>query len=282
MFNRLFVRSDALTRQLSAPLADERRRYLADREEQGMSKSTLRSKARILLSIADYLKLAPRPQGQISMQEIEKAARRWSRRKCSLRPKCLRGGFVAEAVAWLSFLGRLQVQTAPAKAYDKMLVEFKEFMEKDRGLSPVSIEHRCHSVRPFLDRLLSGVRSLDMISVADIDSLLAQKVNEHQYARISVRGYASSLRSFFRYAEMRGWCAGGIAASIMAPRVFQQETLPSGPPWEVVQEILDATSGDEPTMIRDHAILMILGCTVFAPVRSRVCALTILIGRRTG
>jgi site-specific recombinase XerD len=203
------------------------------------------------------------------MQEIEKAARRWSRKKCSLRPKWLRGGFVAEAIAWLSFLGRLQVQTAPAKAYDQMLVEFKEFMEKDRGLSPVSIEHRCHSVRPFLDRLLSGERSLDMISVADIDSLLAQKVNEHQYARISVRGYASSLRSFFRYAEMRGWCAGGIAASIMAPRVFQQETLPSGPPWEVVQEILDATSGDEPTMIRDHAILMILA--VYG-VRSREVA----------
>jgi len=74
-----------------------------------MSKCTLRSKARILLSIADYLKLAHRPQGQISMQEIEKAARRWSRKKCSLRPKWLRGGFVAEAVAWLSFLGRLQV-----------------------------------------------------------------------------------------------------------------------------------------------------------------------------
>src|SRR5436305_10316240 len=74
----------------------------------------------------------------------------------------------------------------------------------------------------------------------------------------------------FRYAEMRGgWCAGGIAASIMAPRVFQQESLPSGPPWKVVQEILDATSGDEPTMIRDHAILMILA---LYGVRSREVA----------
>ena len=136
-----------------------------------------------------------------------------------------------------------------------MLVESREFMEKERGLSPVTVDYRCHSVRPFLDRLLSGKRSLDMISVADIDSLLAQKVNEHHYARVSVRGYASSLRAFFRYAEIRGWCGGGIAASIMAPRVFQQETLPSGPTWDVVQEILAATSGDKPTMIRDHAIL---------------------------
>jgi integrase/recombinase XerD len=139
-----------------------------------------------------------------------------------------------------------------------MLIEFREFMENDRGLSPATVEHRCHSVRPFLDQLLTEHRSLDMISVADIDALLAQKVNEHHYARVSVRGYASSLRSFFRYAEMRGWCGAGITDSIMAPRAFQQEALPSGPGWEVVQEILDATSGDQPTMIRDHAILMIL------------------------
>jgi integrase/recombinase XerD len=69
--------------------------------------------------------------------------------------------------------------------------------------------------------------------------------------------------------KMRGWCGGGIAASIMAPRVFQQETLPSGPTWDVVREILDATSGDQPTTIRDHAILMVLA--VYG-VRSREVA----------
>jgi integrase len=44
----------------------------------------------------------------------------------------------------------------------------------------------------------------------------------------------------------------------MAPRVFKQETLPSGPTWDVVQEIVDATAGDRPIAIRDHAILMLL------------------------
>jgi len=223
----------------------------------------------MLLPIAGYLKLAHRPQDQICFQEIEKAASRWSRKNCSSPSKRQEEEFISEAVAWMSFLGRLQIQAKVATAYEQMLVEFREFMEKDRGFSPVTVDHRCHSVRPFLDRLLSEHRSLDMISVADIDSLLAQRVNEHHYARVSVRGYASSLRSFFRYAEMRGWCGGGIAASIMAPRVFQQETLPSGPAWEVVQEILDATAGDQPTMIRDHAILMILA--VYG-VRSREVA----------
>jgi integrase/recombinase XerD len=258
VFNRLFVGSDALTRQLSAPLVDERCQYLANCEDQGMHRSTLRSKARMLMSIEDYLKLAHRPEQQISLQEIERAAIRWSRKRNAVSPKDLRNVFVSEAIAWLTFLKRVRILAEPAKVYDQMLIEFREFMEKDQALSPVTVEHRCHSVRPFLDRLLGEERSLDMVSIADIDSLLAQQVNEHHYARMSVRGYASSLRAFFRYAETRGWCAGNIATSIMAPRVFQQETLPSGPTWEVVQDILDATSGDQPTVIRDHAILMVL------------------------
>ena len=73
---------------------------------------------------------------------------------------------------------------------------------------------------------ISEKGSLHMISVADVDSLLAQKVNEHHYARVSIRGYASSLRAFFRYAEMRGWCGGGIAASIMSRGAGAPSTAP--------------------------------------------------------
>ena len=45
----------------------------------------------------------------------------------------------------------------------------------------------------------------------------------------------------------------------MAPRVFQHETLPSGPTWDIVQEILHATESDnQPSAIRNHAVLMLL------------------------
>ena len=46
--------------------------------EQGMSKCILRVKARLLLAITRYLKLADRPNDTISIQAIEKAATRWS------------------------------------------------------------------------------------------------------------------------------------------------------------------------------------------------------------
>jgi integrase/recombinase XerD len=262
MFDQLFVRSDALTRYLSAPLVDERRQYLTHCAVQGMTKSTLEAKARLLLSIAEYLKLADRPSDTITLSEIKKAATRWSNHnwpsRQSSHAKRSRDYFIATAVEWLTFLNRLRTAPKPVTIYDQMLDEFRSFMKEDRGLSPATVKGCCSSVQPFLIQLLDGRRCLETITVSDVDSLLAQKVNEEHYARRSVRDYASSLRSFFRNAEMRSWCPAGIAASIMAPRVFQQETLPSGPTWDVVQEIVDATAGDRPIAIRDHAILMLL------------------------
>jgi integrase/recombinase XerD len=262
MFDQLFVRSDALTRYLSAPLIEERRQYLTHCAVQGMTESTLEAKARLLLSIAEYLRLAERPSDTISLSEIKKAATRWSNHNWpspqSSNAKRSREYFTVQAAKWLTFLNRFRTPPKPATVYDQMLAEFRAFMEEDRGLSPATVKGCCSSVRPFLIQLLEGRRSLEKITVSDVDLLLAQKVNEEHYARRSVRDYASSLRSFLRYAEMRSWCPVGIAASIMAPRVFKQETLPSGPTWDVVQEIVDATAGDRPIAIRDHAILMLL------------------------
>ena len=238
-----------------------------------MTKSTLEAKARLLLSIAEHLRLAERLNDTITFLEIKKAATRWS---CHNRPsrqsshaKRSRDYFIATAAEWLTFLNRLQTVPKPVTIYDQMLAEFRTFMEEERGLSPATVKGCCSAVRPFLIRLLDGRRSLQTITVSDVDSLLAGKMNEEHYARRSVRDFASSLRSFFRYAEMGGWCQIGIAASIMAPRVFQQETLPSGPTWDVVQEIVDATAGNHPIAIRDHAILMLLA--VYG-VRSREVA----------
>ena len=229
---------------------------------QGMTKSTLEAKARLLLSIAEYLRLADRHIDTISLLEIQKAATRWSNHNWpspqSSHAKRSREYFRAQAAEWLTFLNRLQTAPKPVTIGDQMLAEFRRFMDEDRGLSPATVRTCCSSVRPLLIQLLDGRRSLETITVSDVDSLLARKVNKEHYARVSVRDYASSLRAFFRYAEMRGWCPVGIAASIMAPRVFQQEALPSGPAWDVVQEIVDATAGDRPIAIRDHAILLLL------------------------
>ena len=113
MFNRLFERAHALARQLSGPLVEERRRYLAHCAELGMATRTLRLTAELLLAAEEYLKLADRPDAIVTLQEIEEAGSRWSSRKSlppiRLHPKLSRQRFIHHAVGWLSFLDRVEI-----------------------------------------------------------------------------------------------------------------------------------------------------------------------------
>src|SRR5712691_13177439 len=72
-----------------------------------------------------------------------------------------------------------------------------------------------------------------------------------------MQAYATVLRSFFRYAEHQGWCAPGLAATIRSPRLFADASLPKGPSWEDVQQLLTTTEGDQPKDIRDQAIILL-------------------------
>ena len=139
MLEQLFFRSDALTRQLSAPLVGERRQYLLQCASQGMARRTLLAKARLLLSITEYLRLAERPYGRIALPEIEKAADRWSTQHWpsskSSHARFSRNDFITEALGWLRLLNRLQTIPKRVTICDSMLAEFSSFMKNDRGLS---------------------------------------------------------------------------------------------------------------------------------------------------
>jgi site-specific recombinase XerD len=262
MFDQLFERSHALTRQRSAPLADERRRYISHCMAQGMAKRTLRLMAELLLAVEDRLRVGDRPNSLISRQEVEDAGESWSKRQAvppiRVSPKLSKQRFIRHAIRWLSFMERLQPIRKIAKPYDGKIAAFADFMLQERGLSVMTVEQRCHSAREFLERLCNQGIPLDSVTIAHIDSILGARVREGKFTRATVQTYASSLRAFFRFAETRGWCNAGVAASIMAPRVFRQESLPSGPSWSDVQKLLGSTHGDSSSAIRDRAILMVL------------------------
>jgi hypothetical protein len=146
--------------------------------------------AELLMAAEEYLKLGERPVATVTIQEIEEARSRWSTRKSlppiRLHPRVSRQRFVCIAARWLTFLNRLQVPSKPVKVYDQMIIEFTDFMQKERGLARRTIEQRCSAVREFLDRLCERERSLSTITVAYVDSVHAQKVNEQHYARVTV------------------------------------------------------------------------------------------------
>ncbi len=262
MFEQLFKGTHALARQQNGPLAEERQRYLFHCAEQHMAPKTLHDIAFYILAAADTLRLAERPDDFITPDEIKAAADRRANRHSdpSLQQTVSASWrrFTCCATRWLSFLGRLQPPTPPPPPYAEQLTKFADYMRLERGLSPRTIEGRCHALREFLARLTKAGLRLDTLTVAQVDDILVRKVQEDGYARVSVRSYAYWLRAFFRYAEGCAWCRPGLAAAIMAPRVFREEAIPAGPSWEDVKRMLAATQGNHPSDIRARAALLLL------------------------
>ena len=259
MFDQLYKAQRARERHFNAPLVDERIRYLSHWAAQGSTRSSLRVRAQDLLTFIDYLRLET--AGEIDEKQLNKAADRWTRRQpqppnvIDFRYGKLR--FISHARQWLDFLGRLHQPEVPRPPYTHMIEEFSNYMREEKGLSPVTVHKRCQHVTQFLSRFDEQRRPFSEISILDIDAAIARKGDHDAYTRSSMRTYASALRAFFRYAEQRGWYAVGLAAAIMSPRVFADEQLPKGPSWEDVQRLLASTEGNNPTDIRDHALIML-------------------------
>jgi integrase/recombinase XerD len=261
VFEQLFKRRPALARQRNGPLAEERRRYLAHCADQQMAHATLRGIAIHMLIVVRALRLADRTGESITRAEIEATADRWANRHP--RPHTMRGTrrsrllFISYATRWLTFLERLQPAVPTPRPYADQARRFVAFMLEEQGLSVHTVAYRSRMVEDFLTRLTGAGLQLEAVTVAQLDELLARRVQEG-YARVSVRTYASTLRAFFRFAEANRWCRRGLATEVMAPRVFRHEGLPVGPSWDDVNRLLATLAGDTPTHVRDRALVLLV------------------------
>lgn len=261
MFEKIFSRRCAIERHCKGSLAEERRRYLADCAEHGAKIPTLKVVAGYLLTIAKYLRLGKRPDDVISLAEVQAAAARWANRRprpAKMQTKFhARRRFIRHAQRWLRFLGRLEQPAAIPHAYAERVAAFTE-SQSEKGLSLQTISGRSRVVQTFLDQLCRDKICMEKITPAHIDAALSEATLESNLTRSSIRTYAAYLRAFFQYAETRGWCRTGLAAAIMSPCIYAQESIPSGPSRDDVQRLLAMTEGDRPTDIRDRALLLLL------------------------
>lgn len=257
MFDQLFKQPLALARQRNAPLASEREAFLAQRAKEGAAAGTLVRLARELLVVVQELDLAN--DDVITPLAIEAAADRWARKQRRRRradtARWSRIFFRQTAVDWLRFLARLYIPGPGPKPFASLVERFACHMQHERGLSSATISNYQWHIERFLTWFSTQQRIFAEVSVADTDAFLAHQ-GAH-WCRVSIASSAKALRVFFRYAEAQQWCRSGIAAAIESPRLFHDETLPAGPAWDDVRQILSLGDIKQPCAIRDRAILLL-------------------------
>ncbi len=257
MFDQLFKQPCARLRQRNAPLASERASFLAQRAKEGAAPGTLVRLARELLVIVQELDLTN--NYTITPLAIEAGADRWVRkqkRRHRAHSGCWSRIFFRQtATDWLRFLGRLYTPEPEPKPFAWLVERFANDLQQQRGLSSVTIANYQWHIERFLTWFSTQQRIFAEVCVADIDAFLANQ-GAH-WCRVSIATSAKALRAFFRYAEAQQWCRAGIGAAIESPRLFRDETLPAGPAWEDVQQIIPASNTKQPRAIRDRAILLL-------------------------
>ena len=259
MYAQLFTRDRAIQRYLAAPLLDERLRYLTACAAEGMARATLRAIAwrqLVALRILDIASGAP-----IRPEQVDTAAKRWAGRRPAPATRttavATRIAFRGQTAHWLQFLGRLQAPTVSTPDWIGYVTAFATSMREERGLSPVTIYTRCQRAKEFLVRLERTGGTLRDLTMAQVDAAIAAKGSQDHCTRVSIRTYAYVLRAFLRHAESRGWCRPGLAAGILPPRGYREESLPMGPTWPEVERLCAAAEGDSSADVRDHAALLL-------------------------
>ena len=260
MFERLFTDGPTIERYRTAPLLDERLRWLEHCAEAGVRRYTLRQIASNQVHLVHLLDL--QAGGRVDIHRIKAAADQWIRHgRCrSHRPARpdARQSFVGGAVRWLRFVDMFEEEPClPRHAHSDEVAIFTRQMRRERGWAEQTVLACCSAVDRFFDRLNDRGITLDSVRIADIDDQIAVW-RACGHSRVTIKHYADRLRTFFRFAEGRGWCRAGLADGIMPPRFHPSVTTPKGLNRDEIASLLATTEGDRPADVRARAILMLL------------------------
>ncbi len=273
MFENLYRYSRVLARHLDGPAAEERDRFVAHFAASGATRDSVSNLASEVLVIAQRLDISG--TRAVTPGEVASVADRWvqyyRRRGRRISPG-RRQRFVQVATDWLQFMGRLQVQTAKPGAGTDLIDEFARYMQRERGLSPITINGRCWHVRAFLTWLAAQQSVVTGATLHQVDAFLSMR-GAQGWSRASIATAVTALRSFYAHMTATGRCAEGFVAGIEGPPLYKLEALTVGPCWDDVKRLIASTETDQPRDIRDRVILMLLA--IYGLRRGEVVALTL-------
>jgi site-specific recombinase XerC len=149
---------------------------------------------------------------------------------------------------WLRFLGWWRVPTAELR-FQSHLERYVTWMRDERGFSSSTVVQWRSKTRDFLQWYKHTDRPLCALEPGDVDVYFVTD-GARRWSRVSTSGIAAALRVFLRYMANCGECDLRVAEAIRGPRLYAQESLPSGPAWPDVQRILAHAGGDSPADVR--------------------------------
>ncbi len=144
----------------------------------------------------------------------------------------------------------------PARSLTPSLRPFADYLRDVRGNPPQTIHKKLTQLTAFdRYRRSQGCAGLP-IRLSQIDAYLV--ACRRRFARKTVAGICSAIRSYLRFLHVTGAMDDNLAASVMAPTIRAFERPHRALPWVDVQRILRAVDRATPKGRRDYALLLMM------------------------
>jgi site-specific recombinase XerD len=140
----------------------------------------------------------------------------------------------------------------------KLLTHYVEYLRRDQCVAQATLVIRRNFVAPFLDSIgeLAMPSRLHRMSAKAIhDYVITKSPPLH---RASKKHLTSSLRSFLRFAHVKGYLKRPLMNAVPVIATRKLDRLPRGMPWKSVQALLRAPDRRTPPGRRDYAMLLLL------------------------
>lgn len=139
-----------------------------------------------------------------------------------------------------------------------LLAQYLAFLRDQQGVSPATITIRRLIVRPFLQSI--GRRA----TPSQLHQLSAKRIHDYiirhsaALTRASRKHLTSSLRSFLRFAHVRGYLPRDLVDAVPVLATWRLAHLPRGLSWDQVQRLLKAPDRRTAVGRRDYAMLLLV------------------------
>lgn len=148
---------------------------------------------------------------------------------------------------------------AVAGSVTDVLTAFGAWLDRQRGLAPVTIGNYCWHVERFLETLPPPVEaSIGLLGADAVTAFMIEFCRDRNTN--SAKSMARSLRSFLRFAHATGRTSIGLWSAVPSAASWHQASLPRAVPADQVEHLLEVAAGASVTVSgrRDYAILVLL------------------------
>ena len=146
----------------------------------------------------------------------------------------------------------------------KLLTHYVEYLRRDQCVAQATLVIRRNFVAPFLDSIgeLAMPSRLHRVSAKAIhDYVITKSPPLH---RASKKHLTSSLRSFLRFAHVKGYLKRPLMNAVPVIATRKLDRLPRGMPWKSVQALLRVAGVSfsiNPRLLLPGVLLVTFGAT---------------------